>query len=484
MSPRIATALGIAAVAAVVAAGTATRPASAPADTAGPSATRPVNRVQLVCPGLDGSAGAPVQISAVDVGRLLDPATARPVRVTLSPLQVPAAGSVATASLSPAPVVTTTFKTRLPATVLTAVGPGAGDLIASQHLLVPDGTLRGLVSAPCLPTTTDSWIAGADGRVGHNDVLVIANPGGTDADVTASAWSSTGRVDLPGLQSLSVPAGHAVELAVANYAPDDGLVSFHIHADAGRVAAQVRANQLNGLSAAGTDWLPPGLPPTTHLVVPGYTAGAGPRLLVVTNPGPQDATVRLRLLTSDRAFVPAGHPDLVVPPGRSGFVDLSTSLGGAAAAAELTSDQPVIAAGTSQATSPGGVQDFGWQPAASALTGPAVLADNTPALGGGATLALTTIGRPATVRLVGRSGHSRTVAVGADRTVSLDLRALLGADGVGPLAVVPVSGTVWASRSIAAQGAHGPLLTVLAPGSPPPPIRLPAVREDQRVGVR
>jgi hypothetical protein len=68
--------------------------------------------------------------------------------------------------------------------------------------------------------------------------------------------------------------------------------------------------------------------------------------------------------------------------------------------------------------------------------------------------------------------------------VSLDLRALLGADGVGPLAVVPVSGTVWASRSIAAQGAHGPLLTVLAPGSPPPPIRLPAVREDQRVGVR
>jgi hypothetical protein len=440
--------------------------------------------VQLVCPGLDGSARAPVQISVVDVGRLLDPATARPVRVTLTPLNVAAAGAVETASLSPAPVATTTFSTRLPATVVTAVGPGAGGVVASQHLLVPDGTLRGLVSSPCLPAGTDSWITGADGRVGHNDVLVIANPGGIEAEVTASAWSSTGRVDLPGLQSLSVPAGHAVELDVANYAPDAGLVGFHIHADQGRIAAQVRGNQINGLSAAGTDWLPPSLPPATHLVVPGYTSGAGPRLLVVTNPGSQDATVRLRLLTRDRAFVPAGHPDLVVPPGRSGFVDLSTSLGGAAAAAELVSDQPVIAAGTSQATSAGGLPDFGWQPATSALTGAAVLAENTPALGGGATLALTAVGQEAAVRLVGRSGQSRTVTVGADRTVSLDLRAMLGADGVGPLAVVPMSGTVWASRSIAAEGAHGPLLTTIVPGSLPPPIRLPAVREDLRVAVR
>ena len=484
MSPRIATAVGVAAVAAVVAAGTATRPATAPANVAGPSATRPVNRVQLVCPGLDGSAQAPVQISAVDAGRLLTPAKAPAVQVTLTPLQVIAAGTVTATALSPSPVATATFATRLPATVLTGVGPGAGDLVASQHLIVPDGTLRGLASAPCLPASTDSWITGADGRVGHNDVLVIANPGSTDADVTASAWSATGRIDLPGLQSLSVPAGHAVDLAVANYAPDAGLVGFHIHATVGRVAAQVRLNQINGLSAAGTDWLSPSLPPATHLVVAGYTAGEGPRLLVVTNPGSQDATVQLRLLTPDRAFVPAGHPSLVVPPGRTGLVDLSTSLGGTAAAAELTSDQPVIAAGTSQATSSGGLPDFAWQPAGAALTGPAVLAENAPALGGVATLELTAVGRPATVRLVGQSGQSRTVSVGGDRTVSVDLHALLGNDGAGPLAVVPVSGTVWASRSIAAKGAHGPLLTSIAPAALPPPIRLPAVREDLRVAVR
>jgi hypothetical protein len=207
-------------------------------------------------------------------------------------------------------------------------------------------------------------------------------------------------------------------------------------------------------------------------------------LLVVTNPGSEDATVRLRLLARDRAFVPAGHPDLVVPPGRSGLVDLSTSLGGTPAAVELTSDRPVIAAGASQATAAGGLPDIAWQSATPALTGPAVLAENTPALGGGATLALTAVGRAATVRLVGRSGRPHLVTVAADRTVALDLRALLGADGVGPLAVVPVSGTVWASRSIAAQGAHGPLVTAIVPGLLPPPIRLPPVREDLRVAVR
>ena len=487
MSPRLATAVGVVALAAVVAAGSATRPATVSPGSA-PTATRPVTKVQLVCPGLDGSGRAPVQISAVDTAKLLDPAGAMPVRVSVAPLHVRTsdgvAGPVAATTLSLGPSATLTFASRLPATVVTATGPGAGNVVASQHQLVSDGSLRGLVSAPCQPATTDSWITGADGRVGHNDVMVVGNPGSTDAQVTVSAWSVTGPVDLPKLQSLTVPAGQGVELDLANYVPDAGLVTLHLHADSGRVAASVRDNQTAGLSAAGTDWLAPTLPPAGHLVVPGFLGGPGPRLLLVTNPGRDDATVRLRLVTADRAFVPAGHPQLVVPPGRSAFVDLSTSLGGAVAAAELTSDHPVVAAGMSQATASGQLSDLAWQAAVPALTGPGVLAENTPALGGGGVLALTTLDQPATVRLVGRSGRSRTVQVGAGRTVIFDLRSVLGDDGAGPVAVVPVSGQVWASRSIEASGAHGPLLTTIVPATLPGSIRLPAVREDLRVAVR
>lgn len=487
MRPGLATALGVAAVAGVVAAGTATRPAAVQTGAA-VTGTRPVTRVQLVCPGLDGSPGAPVQISAVDTARLLGGGTAPPAQVSLAPLNMgtsdSASRSIAAASLELTPVATTTFVARLPATVVTAVGAGAANIVASQHDLVSDGMLRGLLSAPCQPATTDSWLTGADGRIGHTDVLVVANPGSTEADVTVSAWSETGPVDLPKLQSLTVPAGQAVELDVADYAPDDGLVTLHLHADSGRVTAIVRDNQTSGLSPAGSDWLPATQPPAEQLVVPGFHAGAGPRLLVVTNPGREAATVRLRLLAGDRAFVPAGHPQLVVPPGRSGFVDLSTALGGTAAAAALTSDQPIVAAGMSQATGAGELSDLAWLPATAPLAGPGVLADNTPALGGGGVLALTTLDQPATVRLVGRSGQPHTVNVPADRTLSLDLRSVLGVDGSGPVAVVPVSGLVWASRSIEASGAHGPLLTAMVPATLPPPVTLPAVREDPRVADR
>jgi hypothetical protein len=105
-------------------------------------------------------------------------------------------------------------------------------------------------------------------------------------------------------------------------------------------------------------------------------------------------------------------------------------------------------------------------------------------LGGAGVLVLTAVGQPATVRLVGRSGQAHTVQVGADRTVSVDLTSALGDDGVGPVAVVPVSGAVFAARSMQASGAHGPLLTAIVPTELAAPIRLPAVRQDLRVAVR
>jgi len=481
MSRGLAPAVGVVALVAIVAAGTATRPGQTPSPRAA-AVTRPVTGVQLVCPGLDGSAAAPVQLSVADVSGLVAPPAAAPATVTLTPLaEGKGAAAAASTSLSLASAASRSSSSRLPATVVTASGSAAAHLVATQHALVPAGAMRSLLSAPCLPPATDTWITGADGRVGYSDVLVLANPGSIDAAVTVTAWSVDGPVDLPGLQSYVVPAGHSAALAVADYAPDAGLVSLHIHADTGRVAAQVRDNQASGLATTGTDWLPPTEPPARRQVVPGFTAGAGPRLLVITNPGRDDATVHLRLIAGDRAFVPAGHPDVVVPPGRSSLVDLSTSLGGAAAAAELTSDHPVLSAGMSRVTASDGLPDLAWQPAAPPLAGPAAFAENGSALGASGVLTLTSVGAPATVRLVADSGRSRTVTVAADRTVVVDLKGSLG---TGPIAVVPDSGAVWVTRSLQATGAHGPLLTSIAATPLPALIRLPRVLEDPRVAVR
>jgi len=99
-------------------------------------------------------------------------------------------------------------------------------------------------------------------------------------------------------------------------------------------------------------------------------------------------------------------------------------------------------------------------------------------------LSLTAIGAPATVRVAAASGRSRTVDVGADRTVTIDLRRSLGEEATGPIAVVPTTGTVWVTRSLSASGAHGALVTSVAAAPLPAPIRLPRVVEDPRVAVR
>src|SRR3954467_1193605 len=149
MTGRLAPVAGVVALAGVVAAGAATRP-GATASTPSPPATRPVTSVQLVCPGLDGSAGAPAQISAADVSGMLDPATAVPGHVTLTALREGNHGAAAApVTLSLTPAAARTSSVRLPATVVTAAGPSAAHVVATQHALVADGPLRSLLSAPC-----------------------------------------------------------------------------------------------------------------------------------------------------------------------------------------------------------------------------------------------------------------------------------------------------------------------------------------------
>ena len=77
-----------------------------------------------------------------------------------------------------------------------------------------------------------------------------------------------------------------------------------------------------------------------------------------------------------------------------------------------------------------------------------------------------------------------TGSVHLDRMVTVDLRTAFGSDASGPIAVVPVTGAVWATRSLSATGAHGPLVTSLAAMPLPHPLRLPHIVEDLRVAVR
>lgn len=454
--------------------------AGAPDRTSGGSL--PVTAAALVCPMAVGSDDAPLVTTVATVGGAVPGRAGDRVTTTLTPLR----GVTAKPDTLPHRAVTRVQSTNTVAAVLlSATGPGADLVAADQRRLVPATRHRGLISTPCRAPGVDWWLTGADGRIGYDDLLVLSNPGSTPANLTVSAWSGGGRLNPPKLQSYTLPARRTVALPVADYAPDAALVTLHVHANSGRVTADVLDHRLDGIRAQGVDWLGPTQPPATDLVIPGFPGHGGPRRVIVTNPGGQDATVGLKLSTESGSFAPAGHPTALVRAGHSAMVDLSESLGEKPGAVLLHSDQPVTASGFSQLT--GGARahpDLHWQAAARPLDGPAVLPDNAPPFEGVSRVFVTAPRGPAKVRVSTVGGKTRTVPIRGGRTVVIDPVAAFGTAGRGPLVLTPVGAApVYVSRTLYFFGTHGPLMTAEQPSPLPRPVPLPAAVDDLRAAL-
>lgn len=442
----------------------------------------PVTGAALVCPMATGTSDAPVVLSVASVAGALPRRTDDRSVKTVTRLT----GSKATAQTLPPGGLARTQTTQTAAPVLlTAKGAAADTVAADQRRLVPGGRWRGLVSSRCLPADVDWWLTGADGRIGYTDLLLLANPGATPANLTVSAWAAGGQLHPPKLQSYTVPAYRSVLLPVADYAPDAALVTLHVHANTGRIAANVLDNRVTGIRAAGVDWIGPTRPPATDIVVPGFPGSSGPRRVILTNPGDRDATVGVKLSTASGSFAPAGHPTVLVRAGHSSLVDLTESFGQSPGAVLLHSDVPVTASGFSQLTAGAKTfPDLQWQPAAEPLDGPAVLPDNYPPFDGVIRLFLTAGGSATKVRVGTVGGDSETVEIRAGRTVVFDPLDAFGTAGRGPLVLSPLSeAPVYAARTLYFLGAHGPLVTSEEPSLLPKPVRLPPAIDDLRAAL-
>ena len=470
-------------LAGLVAAGTVTRPGAAD-EQAARSSSLPVTETAVVCPNVTGSDTAPTTMTIANVSGLLPGGTPRRASIRTTPLS----GSKARTTSLPSRAVTRVNETKTGYPVLVeASGPGAGAVVADQQRLIPHGTGRGLFSTPCLEPGTDWWITGADGRVGYADTLVLANPGSTTVNLTVSGWSTKGPFEPPRLQSFTVAPSTAYLLALSRFAPDAALMTLHVHANSGRLVSAAIDRRISGIRAAGVDWIPPTLPPATDVVVPGFIGGTGPRQLILADPGDQDATVTLKLATTTGNFVPAGHQTVVVRAGRTAVVDLTASLSAVPGAVVIHSDQPVTAAAISSATGAGtrARPDIQWQPAGRAITGPAVLPDNTPPFDRNAPLYVTAPESAAKLRVTAADGSSTVLSVRTGRTLAWDPVGKFGRPGAyGPLVFTPVSGgPVYVARTLVASGVHGPLTTSEQPTLLPVAISLPAAEPDLRVAV-
>ena len=443
----------------------------------------PVSNSAVVCPDTTGESDGATVVTVANVSGQLPGGSASPADVKSTPLS---GKSAKTSVLGDHPVSRLSTTTDATAVLVSATGKGAGAVAADQNRLIPRGQFRALLSAPCLTPGTDWWIAGADGRVGYSDRLYLANPGTTIANITVTAWSQKGRQEPPALQSYSVGPDTTAVLPVSQFVPNARWVTLHVHANTGRVTSEVLDRRLSGIQPIGSDWIPPTLPPGKDLVVPGYLRGDYLHRLLITDPGKHDATVSLRLATTTGNFVPAGQQNVVVPAGHSVELEMAQSLGGVPGAVVLHSDEDVVASGFSFADRHLDRDrfDFQWQSAAVPITRPAVLPNNAPPFGETSRIYLTAPDDKAQVRITAQTGDAKVVTVPAGRTIAWDPIAELGKASYGPLVIVPVGGgDVYASRTLLAYGAHGPLITCEQPILLPQSTTLPVVVQDPRAAV-
>lgn len=455
----------------------------------------PVDTVTLVCPSVTGTAaGLVTTMSVADLGAALPGGRSR-VAVTAVRLPnaaqpppgskppAPAAAPRAFA-LAPSPVATLVKSTPYDGVALTARGPGAAHVAADQLGMQSQGLGRGATDSPCLPPAGDWWFAGADGEVGFDGAVTLANPTNTLANIAVTAWSASGPLRLAGLDALTLPPRSALGLKVAGFAPNARNVAVHVHALSGSVVAALSYRRIYGIHPGGSDWIPP-TSPQQAFVVAGLPSGPGSRHLMLANPGNRDATVGLRLLTRTGNFEPAGHQSVVVPAGRTVDVDLSAAVAEEPAAIVGTSDQPVLAEARMTAHARAEYDDMAWVPASPPLSGPAGLAASTAPFNQTVYLVLAAPRSAVKVRVAAPGGAAAVVTVPAGRTVQVDPRVLLHLPTVGALALLPLGDEpVYATRVLYAKGAHGPLVTTEVPVVLPAPIVLPPVVEDPRAATR
>lgn len=246
--------------------------------------------------------------------------------------------------------------------VLTAEGDAAQGLLA----LRAERSGSTLAAAGCPAPRPVWWFAGAGGGVDHSSQLFLTNTDEGPAVVDVRLHGATGSVDRAGTRGIMLAPGKTVRLPLAEIAPGSDELTVEVVATRGRVVAHVLDTVRLG-DGVGREWLPPAGPPGEDVVLTAVPSGAARDVLLVTNPGEDQALVDLELLTMDGAFVPLGTEQVSVDPDTVVRVDVTEALKGRAAAVHLSAETPVT--GAVRATSAGS-DDVAYAGAATALTGP------------------------------------------------------------------------------------------------------------------
>ena len=232
-------------------------------------------------------------------------------------------------------------------------------------------------SVLCTAPATSQWFVGGTSDVSSKGVVYIVNSGLSVSIADVFTWSENGE---QAVKTVSLKANSSVAIKLDSLAPGDSNIVVKVVARSGRVNSYLVDERVKGLKKLGGDSVNAISAPARKFVITGIpqqlvNKKVPSHYLRLFVPGVADANFTLELLSSNGRFIPTGFNERKLVSGKVVEVKLKPEVAKGAFAIKLTSDQPLLAAIRSRATSNGN-SDFVW------ITPSPVLAPLKIAIGG------------------------------------------------------------------------------------------------------
>jgi len=224
-------------------------------------------------------------------------------------------------------------------------------------------------SVLCTAPATSQWFVGGTSDVSSKGVVYLVNSGLSNSIVDIYTWSENGE---QAVKTISLKANSSAAVKLDSLAPGDSSIVVKVAARSGRVNSYLIDERVKGLQKLGGDSVNAISAPSKKFVISGIPQQlvkkkAPSHYLRIFVPGIADANFTLEFLSSNGRFIPTGFNERKLVSGKVVEFRMTPEVSKGAFAIKLTSDQPIVAAIRSRATSNGN-SDFLWSTPSPALT--------------------------------------------------------------------------------------------------------------------
>lgn len=224
-------------------------------------------------------------------------------------------------------------------------------------------------SVLCTAPSTSQWFVGGTSDVTSKGVIYIVNSGLSVSIADVFTWSENGE---QAVKTFSLKPNSIGSVKLDSLAPGDSNIVVRVVARSGRINSYLVDERVTGLQKLGGDSVNAISDLARNFVITGIPQQlvnnkAPNHYLRLFVPGVADANFTLELLSSNGRFIPIGFNERKLASGKVVELKLKPEVAKGAFAIKLTSDQPLVAAIRSRATSNGN-SDFVWSTPSPALT--------------------------------------------------------------------------------------------------------------------